>query len=123
MDTPSRAQDSLTHPLPMSKHLRIMGRMRDAQSEPETRSFPPAACAAELASRLARIDAIFGGSPFRRLFRAALCRHYGDGRGEHREMCAMMGEAGDWHGMRDSEIRHLTMPPLVFLSREPHRPN
>lgn len=71
----------------------------------------------ELRARLADIDRRYGGSPFRRAFRAALCRHYGDEMGEHREMRALMAEAGDWHGMQERDVDRLTMPLEMYLAR------
>lgn len=72
---------------------------------------------AELCRRLGDIDRRYGGSHYRRAFRAALCRHYGDEAGEHREMALLLAEAGDWHELEYHEVDRLTMPLEMYLSR------
>ena len=82
--------------------------------------------ARELAARLADVDRRYGASPFRRAFRAALCRHYGDSMGEHREMTLLLAEAGDHHGLSRDGVNRLTMPLPMYLARKgrgPHRSN
>lgn len=72
----------------------------------------------ELASRLRDVDRRYGTSPFRRALRAALCRHYGDAMGEHREMTLLLDEAGDWHGLSRDEVNRMTMPLSMYLARK-----
>lgn len=71
----------------------------------------------ELRSRLAYIDQVYGGSYFRRVFRALAYRHFGDEVGEAREMGALAMEAGYHHGLSDREVDRLTMPATMYLNR------
>ena len=75
----------------------------------------------QLADRLADIDRWYPGSPFRRAFRAAACRHFGDEMGEHREMAMLLAEAADFHGIDRNDVNRLTMPIEMFLARKARR--
>ena len=84
---------------------------------------PPAGeHARELRERLAYVEAVYGGSYYRRAFRAAIYRNYGDEMGEAREMGALLMEAGFHHGLAAHEVERLTMPAAMYLSRRARRP-
>lgn len=77
----------------------------------------------ELAARLRDVDRLYPASPFRRAFRAALCRHYGDVIGEHRELTMLLAEAGDFHGLSGREVDRLVMPLATFAATRGRRRN